>query len=601
MNLIPLLGFRHDPFLPSLLGADPNPRSASIHLGYLSRQIALEQSAERWILDRVRAGQKFQVVSCGAGFDMTFFKLWNLGIWSKEGRYIEVDFHGVINEKRACLQVNELAKGVMSSLDNGEFTTLACDLCNVRVLESKLGEVNVRYDVPTMFVSECVLTYAPVESVNELLIWIARKFQNVSFFNYEQIRPNDFFGRKMRAHFINRGCPIFSIVPYPSPLDQRRRLWHLGLKGPTSMDLVACNQKFWLNSEHERTRRAEPYFDEFEELLQKTSHYTIVQGNSSASEDCPSVNSEPRDISKSLKYLHYYGHRTCKRYGHLISVINEDCVLLLGGYADDEEAVKPALLSLDLTKSKPVAWTEMPFNRQRRIFGATAKCNQMVYVFGGRAAPDEALGDFWALDFTKNLAQKLELKTMPKPRWKHTLTAIDDSHLVLIGGRDTETVFQHVWLYSTTKCKWRRICKLPMPLFSHSSAAWKGKVIVSGGIDSKMNFNTSLYLFEPLKHQVMRRVSLDLTPRLSHNSFVTENSVIYLMGGVTPKRDCGATEVDLVLGTVKEESEPQSSVPLYSNTGAFINGQFLMVGGGGNCFSFGMHITNQITIAHPML
>jgi tRNA wybutosine-synthesizing protein 4 len=54
--------------------------------------------------------------------------------------------------------------------------------------------------VPTCFLSECVLVYLDAVSGNRIIQWAAQILNEVMFITYEQIRPNDAFGRTMLAN-----------------------------------------------------------------------------------------------------------------------------------------------------------------------------------------------------------------------------------------------------------------------------------------------------------------------------------------------------------------------------------------------------------------
>lgn len=61
------------------------------------------------------------------------------------------------------------------------------DLRNLMEVEMKLAQAEVSYDVPTVFIAECVLVYIETVLVNQLLSWIVSRFPNAFFINYEQV------------------------------------------------------------------------------------------------------------------------------------------------------------------------------------------------------------------------------------------------------------------------------------------------------------------------------------------------------------------------------------------------------------------------------
>ena len=55
--------------------------------------------------------------------------------------------------------------------------------------------------MPTLFISECVLVYMPGEDSGRVIEWAASIFTGGAvFMTYEQIRPDDAFGRTMMAN-----------------------------------------------------------------------------------------------------------------------------------------------------------------------------------------------------------------------------------------------------------------------------------------------------------------------------------------------------------------------------------------------------------------
>ena len=68
-----------------------------------------------------------------------------------------------------------------------------------------------------MFLSECVFVYLePDESLNTIKA-IQLHFSNAAVFVYEQIRPDDAFGRVMMENLKKRGCPLKGLEAHVSP------------------------------------------------------------------------------------------------------------------------------------------------------------------------------------------------------------------------------------------------------------------------------------------------------------------------------------------------------------------------------------------------
>lgn len=64
---------------------------------------------------------------------------------------------------------------------------IGTDLRKLVELDKKLSQCGINFDVPTMFLTECVLVYMEPENSSMLLQWIAKKFNDIFFINYEQV------------------------------------------------------------------------------------------------------------------------------------------------------------------------------------------------------------------------------------------------------------------------------------------------------------------------------------------------------------------------------------------------------------------------------
>ena len=64
------------------------------------------------------------------------------------------------------------------------------DQCNCCALP-----VQVDFSCPTLLLAECVLVYVGTDKSGGLLQWLADKFSNAAFINYEQLNMEDRFGQ----------------------------------------------------------------------------------------------------------------------------------------------------------------------------------------------------------------------------------------------------------------------------------------------------------------------------------------------------------------------------------------------------------------------
>ena len=74
-----------------------------------------------------------------------------------------------------------------TDLHAGNYHIVGVDLRNLHEVEMKLTESELKFNVPTLFLAECVLVYIDAPQVDHLLSWISKKFPTALFVNYEQV------------------------------------------------------------------------------------------------------------------------------------------------------------------------------------------------------------------------------------------------------------------------------------------------------------------------------------------------------------------------------------------------------------------------------
>ena len=89
---------------------------------------------------------------------------------------------------------------------------------------------------------------------------------------------------------------------------------------------------------------------------------------------------------------------------------------------------------------------ELPFPL---LFSSCSVLNGLVYFFGGRVSPQQPRNDFFCLNAQAEL-QTISSSNLPGKRWSHSLTS-DGKRLVLIGGRDQNSVMDSIFSWETQK------------------------------------------------------------------------------------------------------------------------------------------------------
>lgn len=275
-------GYFHDPYLPLFTTRVPR-RAPLVHRGYYCRAKAIDHSLRTFIQHHHDSDTRFQIVSLGAGFDTSYFRLKELGLLEK-CRFIEIDFEDVMRRKIAIIKQHQVLSHTIGqfeigttyhSLKSGDYVIIPCDLTNLKALEGYLEKFLVDFDIPTLFFSECVLTYVDFQHSVKLLEWIQNKFKRTAVVIYEQIRPDDAFGRIMMRHFDKVQSPLRRIRELSDMEKHKTLLRKLSYQDVLAFDLNYFYTYYLDEEEKERIVQLE-YFDEYEEWNLKCAHYIIT-------------------------------------------------------------------------------------------------------------------------------------------------------------------------------------------------------------------------------------------------------------------------------------------------------------------------------------
>ncbi|GMF32734.1 unnamed protein product [Phytophthora fragariaefolia] len=221
------LGYYADPFVQFFVKT-PSRRMPIINRGYYARVAAVEALVRRFL---GAAQPKKQLVVLGAGLDTMFFRLQSDGLLDGCD-YFELDFPDVTMHKVGTIRRRKPLNGPLGLCAASDFAAavssgytelnvpgyhlLPCDLRDLDATSAKLEAAGIDRSVPTLFVSECVLIYMEAKFSTQLVAWAASYFDDVSFALYEQILPDDAFGKVMMANIKARGCDLLSIHDFPT-------------------------------------------------------------------------------------------------------------------------------------------------------------------------------------------------------------------------------------------------------------------------------------------------------------------------------------------------------------------------------------------------
>lgn len=103
---------------------------------------------------------------------------------------------------------------------------------------------NILIRAPTLFLSECVFIYLAPEDTNTILKWITDNMKNTLFALYEQIQPDDAFGKMMIRNLKSRNIDLKGIHAFPDLGHQEKRFLDLGWQHAKAVDINTIHDKY---------------------------------------------------------------------------------------------------------------------------------------------------------------------------------------------------------------------------------------------------------------------------------------------------------------------------------------------------------------------
>ncbi|XP_074109833.1 leucine carboxyl methyltransferase 1 [Cotesia typhae] len=273
------LGYWTDPFI-NFFVRQTIRKPPEINRGYYARVKGTEYFIERFL--KLSDG-KGQIINLGAGFDTLYWRL-------KDARkspqnFVELDFPSVTAKK--CYHIKKHKQLIdrlntedgeikfsTTDLHAADYHLIGTDLRHISELSNKLTQAEVDFNSPTLFLSECVLVYIDSNATSFLIKWLAQKFPNSLFVNYEQVNMRDKFGQVMLSNLRCRGCLLAGVEDCESLETQQRRFTINGWEGSSSWTMVEIYDSL-PESERKRIERIE-MLDERELLTQLLQHYCIA-------------------------------------------------------------------------------------------------------------------------------------------------------------------------------------------------------------------------------------------------------------------------------------------------------------------------------------
>lgn len=154
------------------------------------------------------------------------------------------------------------------------------DLRDPAAMQAALEDHKIDPTVPTYVLFECVLVYMEPEESSALLAHLSSWLQQAMVVIYEQIRPDDAFGRQMVSNLLARGAPLRGLPSTPTLVAHEQRLSTCGWPQAWAIDMDTIYSKHLPPEDKKRIERLE-MFDEFEEWHMIQEHYCVACGSNS--------------------------------------------------------------------------------------------------------------------------------------------------------------------------------------------------------------------------------------------------------------------------------------------------------------------------------
>ncbi|XP_050030881.1 tRNA wybutosine-synthesizing protein 4-like [Dermacentor andersoni] len=603
-------------------------RSPLINRGYYVRAKCMSQLFKDYC--GAFRNHTCQVLSLGAGYDANFFKLKAAGTLPVNCRYFEVDLPLVVANKKDIIEssteLRSLVNAAVTSGHQPQYCLLGQDIRDLDRLESALRAVGLDFRVPTLVFAECVLSYLDTKHSDRLVQWTSSTFEDVALAVYEQVEPHDAFGIVMLKHFESLGSPLKSLREYPTVASLRSRYLARGYEACDCVSLAefvgALDAKEAL-----RFQGLEP-FDEFEEWLQKCAHYAFAVSRKGSAFEAflttgfaqRGVACAPRNSTLQLGRVDWTLHSadsSLRRFGHSSALTTDGRVITAGGFAENggkhSRVFEPVLTDPTTFQSELISARL----EGRQHFAMLCLDNGCVLVNGGRTSPLRACGADIVLTPSSGsyVAENSHFALTPPARWRHTLAKLRSAEgrekVVLFGGRTPrDAALSDTYVLDVTQCSWSKVPEgVVWPVSRHSHAAVstadQSSMIVTCGLSSSEKPLNCVYSFD-IATLTWGEIPVDgLLPRFGHTAHLTGLTTVVLIGGVSGRsgEPCGLAIIDLVSMTCREvslpEQNPERPFMTFGHSSVLIedsdkSSSILIVGGGGNCFSFGTHFNHHV-------
>uniref|UniRef100_A0A8C2CCR2 tRNA wybutosine-synthesizing protein 4 n=1 Tax=Cyprinus carpio TaxID=7962 RepID=A0A8C2CCR2_CYPCA len=632
-------GYFHDDFLKHFV-CKVSRRAPLINRGYYVRWKAVDHCLKQFF-HATQSCSRRQILSLGAGFDSLYFRLHAEGALGGVTVF-EVDFPEVARRKAALINSNTCLKDTLPDREtvsnqqtnavfirSGHYNLIGVDVRKEQQVEVTLSAAGLQWDAPTLVLSEVVLTYMETQWSDAVIGWAAKLLPQSVFVMYEQIHPDDPFGRVMQNHFLKLNSTIHALKQYPDTVAQTQRFIQKGWEKCVCMDMNQFYFDLLLEEERQRVEGLEP-FDEFEvsKQIATESDLIVVEVHVLFSllvssiphmtpqwAERPPLVIQPMCRSPSIEVV-----------GMASALLAPGIILLTGGCGRSGRDTVARVLIKEKDGWK-CACVEAHGDQVVGLYQTlTSIPGGGAVLFGGRTSPLNPTDSVVCVTSDPSNEQsqsavQLSFKNMvctgtgPKPRWRHTSTLIcykDKTFLFVFGGRtEKDPVLSDAHFLCLEDKHWTEMTvvgAVPEARHSHSACPYGGGLVIFGGLGKGGRPLCDAFYLRPTSSGFCwetKNLHPPPVPRYSHSAHVVNEKMV-VVGGVWLQADGvpGVAVINLSTGSCVEIQLDTSSVPwplmLHSFCSELLDSEgseMVLIGGGGNCFSFGTHLNlHPITV-----
>ncbi|CAK9292649.1 unnamed protein product [Gordionus sp. m RMFG-2023] len=311
-------GYYDDTFIQSFCKST-KAKPPEINMGYYIRVYVIKCMIEYFIK---LFGQEAQIISLGAGFDTTYWRLMKSQL--KFRKYVEIDLPLVVYKKAHIISHNINLQQYLTNIMD-----LSLNKKNTNVSNNPQGNLKPsyqahhkssvtsqdheihsdNYDLLSINLRDINMVDKKFLELNDplnsnfidfkadsLLKWIVSRFKStICFLNYEQVNMGDNFGLIMQDNLKNRGCCLLGVDQCLNESSQRNRFLNVGWD---SVQVDSILKLFYSMPDLEKHRILNlEFLDEKELLYQLLDHYCLCWA-------CKNVcyeNVESKDINKKMQ------------------------------------------------------------------------------------------------------------------------------------------------------------------------------------------------------------------------------------------------------------------------------------------------------------